>query len=116
MQTQAITALPDFDAVEVALTHASQSLGVMRQQHRRGLITEHELAERSVQGLITAMKDLARILSTMEGPVPERPWPLGTALSMPHQGIKESSKKFCVCMCVLTAGFPCLKIFRKPLH
>ena len=87
MQTQAITALPDFDAVEVALTHASQSLGVMRQQHRRGLITEHELAERSVQGLITAMKDLARILSTMEGPVPERPWPLGTALSMPHQGI-----------------------------
>lgn len=89
MQTQAITALPDFDAVEVALTNASQSLRVMRQQHRRGLITEHELAERSFQGLITAMKDLARILGTMEGPVPERPWPLGTALTLsaPHQGV-----------------------------
>lgn len=87
MQTQAITALPDFDAAEVALTTASQSLDTMRKTHRRGLITEHELAERSFHGIMTAIEGLTRTLRAMEGPVPERPWPLGTALSVLHQGI-----------------------------
>ena len=79
--------LPDWDAADSVLTTASQSLGVMRQQHLHGLITEHELAERSFHGIITAIEDLTRILRTMEGPVPKHPWPIGTALSVPHQEI-----------------------------
>ncbi|PSR31631.1 MAG: hypothetical protein C7B46_16495 [Sulfobacillus benefaciens] len=86
MPTQ-IIALPDVDAAQTVLMTASQSLDTLRQDHRHGVITEHELAERSFHGIMTVIEDLVRILRAMEGPVPERPWPLGTALSMPHQGI-----------------------------
>lgn len=87
MPPLAVTALPDFDSLEKTLTSASQSLGTLHHQHRRGLIAEHELAERSYAIILTAIENLTRILRMMEGLVPEHPWPLGTALSVPHHGI-----------------------------
>lgn len=83
----ALTTLPDFDAVQETLTSALRSLDATHHQHRRGLIAEYELAERSQTVIVTAIENLTRMLRAMEGPVPEHPWPLGTTLLVPHHGI-----------------------------
>lgn len=98
-----IIRVPNLDRIHEVLTTTIKACENVRKQHQHGLITEQELAEKSVDALATAINALANCVQAAEGSIPEHPWPIGTSVSVLNQGVgvvlADVGDECCVRLC-----------------